>query len=319
MRTGFTIGHLSDLHIDVTHHRANIRNTKRVLEYMSRVGIDHLVVTGDIAADADPKALRVARNLFESYGFLSPERLSVIVGNHDIFGGFNAPDEILGFPSKCRRTHYLQRMRDFHQCFAGSFAGCLRTNDEDPFPFVKDLGVAVVIGMNSIAPYSSVINPVGSNGMVEERDLKLIRKHLDTKLYKHKQKIVLIHHHFNKMISAGGGVLNVLSSLERQTMKLWRKKAILEFLGDIGAGLVLHGHDHVNLEYSRKGIKFLNGGASVLSPSPEILHANFVHVTDDRVTTEMHAIPAMKLRQTISVPAGIGPDDPAGDAIEEAA
>jgi 3',5'-cyclic AMP phosphodiesterase CpdA len=51
----YRIAHISDLHISAEHRRANIRNTKTLLRHIAGQGCNHLVITGDLTADAQKK------------------------------------------------------------------------------------------------------------------------------------------------------------------------------------------------------------------------------------------------------------------------
>ena len=82
----FTIAHISDLHLSAEHKRFNLRRARRLLEEIGRRRVDHVVVTGDIAADADRREFEIARGLFRNSGLLDPAKLSLVIGNHDVFG-----------------------------------------------------------------------------------------------------------------------------------------------------------------------------------------------------------------------------------------
>jgi len=294
MTRPLTIAHISDLHLSPEFKRSNIRNTRSLLDHIARLGVDHLVVTGDIAANGSPSDFSIARKMFEGYGLLDPRKLSVVIGNHDIYGGVNTAEDILSFPARCRATDYTGKVGEFGRWFREAFTGCIGGPDGELFPFVKDLGGVVLVGINSIAPYSAVANPLGSNGIVSERQLNHLRRVLDSRLFKHKQRAVLIHHHFHKAAgkSSSGLLGNVWGTLESQTMKLRGKKALLEFFREMNIDIVLHGHDHTTMEYTRKDLLFLNAGGSVQGPTPGDLCVNFVRADGQGLKTELHRIPS---------------------------
>jgi 3',5'-cyclic AMP phosphodiesterase CpdA len=127
------------------------------------------------------------------------------------------------------------------------------------------LGDVVLFGVNSVAHYSAVKNPVGSNGDVGDGQYRRLKQLLEAPELRGKRKIVLIHHHFHKYPSPAEGTLHsVWGAIERRTMKLHGKKRLIQLFRECGVALVLHGHVHVNGEYGRKGIQFLNGGGSLL-------------------------------------------------------
>ncbi|MGA9121041.1 MAG: metallophosphoesterase, partial [Bacteroidota bacterium] len=252
----FTLAHISDLHLSPEYRRQNIQGVRRLLDFLATQPIDHIVITGDIAANADRRDFALARMLLSSHGLLDASRTTIIPGNHDIFGGVHTAEDILEFPSRCRKTNVELALEDFTKSFAELFQGCAIGGKGHPYPFVKDLGPVVLIGLNSVADYSVVKNPLGSNGQVTESQILKVREYLESGLPKEKTRIVLVHHHFNKADKPATGVLGGMwGSLEQQTMKLRKKRSLLEFFQKEQIDLVLHGHLHVSSSYTRKGIR----------------------------------------------------------------
>jgi len=290
------VAHISDLHLSPLHKRTNIRNTKRLLEYIGRLGVDHVVVTGDIAADAEEGDFRVARKLFESYGLLDSRKLSVIVGNHDIYGGVHTAEDILDFPRQCRKTDYGRKLDEFREHFRELFENTVFARDNHLFPYIKPLGGLLLVGVNSVSEYSAVKNPVGSNGAVSQMQQEALHRMLSASPFKHLRKIVLIHHHFNKIRQQTDGTMqNVWKAIEQQTMKLRGKKELTKLFQKHKVDAVLHGHYHQNMEYSRKGLRFVNGGGSILSSNPSVLHLNVLRISDAGVDVQRHDIPSLAL------------------------
>ncbi|MEJ2617090.1 MAG: hypothetical protein P8Z35_19210 [Ignavibacteriaceae bacterium] len=73
-------------------------------------------------------------------------------------------------------------------------------------------------------------------------------------------------------------------------MKLKKKKKLFQLFNLYNVDLVLHGHVHESYEYFRKGIRFLNAGASVLGAVPEELKINFINIQSSGIDTEVHKI-----------------------------
>jgi len=263
-----TIAHISDLHLSPEHHRKRIRRTRKLLEYATSVGVDHLVITGDIAANAEKRDLEMARAILKSSGWLDSRSLSIVIGNHDIFGGVHHAEDILTFPRHCKETEYERKVTDFHDHFHEAFDSCVRESRSHLFPYVKVIGDVALVGLNSVAEYSRVRNPIGSNGEVTAREFKTVEKILSSELLARKTTIVLIHHHFYKRAGEDGGTIHsIWNAIEGQTMKLRGKKKLLNLFARSGVDLVLHGHVHENLEYYRSGVRCLNGGGSVMENS----------------------------------------------------
>ncbi len=264
MMRPFTIAHIADLHLSGEHKRFTIRRVRALLDAIARRDVEHVVVAGDIAANADPKDFEIARRLFKNAGLLDPRRLTVVIGNHDIYGGVHHAEDILTFPRRCKETQYGKKVKEFRAYFADAFEGCQFATDGKTFPFAKVLGDTALIGVNSVARYSSVKNPVGSNGAVDDLEFQKIGDLLKDSRVRDKRKIVIVHHHFHKMSAGPEGTLeSVWGAIERQTMKLRGKSRLFDLFKDHGVTMVLHGHVHLSFSYERKDLRFANAGGSV--------------------------------------------------------
>jgi 3',5'-cyclic AMP phosphodiesterase CpdA len=291
MIDSFTIAHVADLHLSAEHKRFNLRRARRLLEEIGRRRVDHVVVTGDIAADADGRELEIARGLFRNAGLLESARLSVVIGNHDVYGGVHMPEDILTFPRRCRHTDFNAKVEEFRGYFHEAFDRCLFGSQARPFPYAKVLGDVVLVGVNSVAHYSAVKNPVGSNGEVGDGQFKRIQQLLEAPQLAGKRKIVLIHHHFHKIPPPAEGTLqSVWGAIERRTMKLHGKKRLFELFRQCNVALVLHGHVHLNEEYTRKAVRFINGGGSLLGPDRGMAF-NLITVAPGSIENRVIAIP----------------------------
>jgi 3',5'-cyclic AMP phosphodiesterase CpdA len=255
--------------------------------------VDHVVVTGDVTADGAREELALARAVFSSYGLLHPDRLTLIPGNHDIFGGVRDAEDVLSFPSRCRTADTAARRAAFYDAFGEAFAGVAEARDGARTPFVKTVGPVAFIGVDSIAPWSRLRNPLGSNGAVDGEEFRALDTVLSSGILRDRTRILLLHHHLRKPPAPSGGALaGVWNAVESHTMKLRGKKPLLRLLRRHGVDIVLHGHLHENSGYTRDGVRFLNGGGSVLGPSPRHLGFNLVTLTRDGVRMEVRAIPA---------------------------
>jgi len=296
MMNAMRIAHISDLHLSALHKRVNIRNTKRLLDYIRHQRVDHVVLTGDIVANAEKAEFALARKILDAHGLLDPGRASVVIGNHDVFGGVHFAEEIFSFPRRCRETKYERMVGEFREQFHELFEGCDFASEEDPFPYVKSLGDLLLIGINSVAEFSLVRNPVGSNGAVDDLQLQKLDRLLSSLRTPHAHRVLLIHHHFDKFRQKADGTMHgVWRTFENQTTKLRRKKEIMKFLRKHGVRTVLHGHLHESMEYIRKGIRFFNAGGSILGPDPDVLQVNIVQFSPAGVSAHRHVIPAPDL------------------------
>ena len=258
------IAHLSDLHICSKFKRENIIKTKKLIRHAIEQGVDHFVITGDISDNAQEKDFLILRKILETYKLLSADKTSIIIGNHDIFGGVHTVSDVINFPSKCANTNYKEKVTKFFKYFKELFENAIFPSEESPFPYVKVLKDVVLIGMNSIDTYSKLKNPFASNGHVSKIERENLKKIFDEYEFPNKMKIAMVHHHFyNKNIPSKSSENSLWNRIEKFTMKLRGKKKLLKLFSEIGISLVLHGHSHEIKEYHRKGIMFLNAGGSI--------------------------------------------------------
>ena len=217
---------------------------------------------------------------------MNKDKLSLTIGNHDIYGGVFYAEDVLNFPGKCRRTNYYQKVREFTYYFRETFYGS-QQNNEYIFPYVKELDETLLCGINSIAFYSSLKNPFASNGKISSSNTTSLGRILDTYRESAKKRIIISHHHFSK--NSGEDTVSgstIWQAIERQTMKLRNKKKIIKQFCELKAELVLHGHLHENREYTRKGIKFLNCGGAVLGDD-KFLKLNEISVSNNTISNRI--------------------------------
>jgi len=285
------IAHISDLHISASHKRTNIRNTKYLLNYIANNSFDHLIITGDLTENATGKDFEIMRNLLNKAGLLDNDKLTMVIGNHDIFGGVQKPEDIFGFPRKCLHTNYKAKVEDFRINFIEAFWNTYHPFDGELFPFAKDLGKIILIGLNSVDHYSKIKNPFASNGRINKRQLEGLEKIFSMDEYKHKMKIICVHHHFYKEpLCNSNPNLSLLERIEKQTMKLRGKKRFIKLLNNNNVKLILHGHLHENCEYIKKGIKFLNAGATINSKIPDNLFINDIDISAGHISINVHEL-----------------------------
>ena len=286
----FTLAHLSDLHISAEQKGRTMRDARRVIEHVLRHGVDHLVVTGDVTANGTGKELELARSIFASYRLLHPERLTVIMGNHDVFGGVQTAEDVLSFPRHCRAVDYDRAVQAFCDAFDETFTHSISPHPQNRFPFAKVLNGVALIGVNSVARYGAVKNPFGSSGAVERDQCDVLRRLLSADAFHGVPKIILIHHHFVRLRPVAHGTMEFLwRTIERRTMELRNRKRLLALFAEHDVRLVLHGHIHENLEYVRRGVRCINSGASVMSTT-NALSYRLLHVHGDIFTSSVHSL-----------------------------
>jgi len=287
------IAHLADFHVSREYRRGNLRNVRRTLDHVLRMGVDHVVVTGDITANAEDSDFQVARQLFSSFGLLDAKRLTVTIGNHDVFGGVHTAEDVLHFPGRCRGTDYAGRILSFKRHFEETFEGVTYGGSSSVFPFAKRVGDVVLFAVNSIAPHAPFRNPLGSNGEVSNGEIRRLERLLSSRRFAGLRRVVLIHHHFHTpVVPLSAGLPTLWGLLERQTMKLRGKDRLIRMLAKWGVESVLHGHHHKTETYQRNSIQFSNAGGTVLGPEEGLIAFNLLTVRHDGIETQRVHLPS---------------------------
>ncbi len=286
------IAHLSDLHFTTFFKKSNLGSIDYLLSYALDQKADHIIITGDLTDNADRNDFLTLRKLFDKHGLLNAEKLSLVIGNHDIFGGVQTAEDILSFPERCRSVDYKRRVREFHTYFRETFDGCTYISPDKVFPYAKSLNGILLIGMNSIAPYSAAKNTFASNGSIDLEQFGETISLLERFNENYRAKLVMIHHHFNKITGGGNNSpASFWQQIEKQTMKLRKKKRLFALFKQYGIDLVLHGHYHETAEYERKGVKFLNAGGSLKALTPKTLSINFIDIKNSGIKINTHYLP----------------------------
>ncbi len=265
------IAHLSDSHINLKFHPQHLPRLRRALEdALDRSGADHIIITGDLTSNAEPRDLRTVRRLFESLGIMRSSKLTVIVGNHDIFGGPHLAEEVLSFPERCRSLDYAEKLAIFQDTFAELFADTI-TMSQQGYPFLKRIQEVCLMGFNSIAEHSNLQNPVGSNGTIASAAQEHARALTQHHAWRTAQtRIALLHHHTFRPkdvshleVADGFSESGIANRLEQLTLKLYGKRQLFKLLKFANVDVLLHGHIHFTGAYTREDIPCLNGAGAV--------------------------------------------------------
>lgn len=262
----YRIAHITDLHIKSLDLKGYKKQLFNLLDDIKRRECDHIFITGDMIDNGEDRDYQTLLKILNSYGLMDTKKMSVTIGNHEIFGGTQTAEDVFLFPTRCRNTDYNEQVKKFYENFKPCFEEADINNEENPFPYCKILlDKIAVIGINSNAHWSKIRNPIGSNGAVYDEQFKKLEKILKSDKVKDKIKIVLIHHHFNKTSEAPTNIVHSLwLYVERRTMKLHNKKRLFKLFKDSKVDLVLHGHTHISDSYSRRGSLFVNSSACVI-------------------------------------------------------
>jgi hypothetical protein len=237
----------------------------------------------------------ILRTIFEDYNLLDHHKLSLTIGNHDIFGGVQLAEDVLDFPQRCKAVNFSQKTREFVEFFRECFDHVHRLDSRHFFPFAKAVQNIVFFGVNSSCEYSLVKNPMASNGHVSKVNRKLLQDLIVLKDYQDKLKIVLIHHHFYRyvMMQTNGGK-HWWDRVEHQTMKLYQKKKLQRLFAKYGVHLVLHGHVHEYRQYEKHGVVFINGAGWRMPKQPHTLEISIIRTEGKAFEIQRHCVPCYR-------------------------
>lgn len=292
------IAHISDLHLNSFYKDSSFKNIHFLLKYISTKKVDHLIITGDITDNASEKDFEIFRRMLKRQGFLSGDKVSIVIGNHDIFGGVQKAEDIFTFPDKCSAVNYNKHVSNFISYFPDAYDNCYYLSQKEFFPFAKRINNTLLIGLNSIPEYSKLGNPFGSNGEINAAQFSEMFEILKSAEKDIKYKIVIVHHHFNKLKSQSKSTFgSIWANIEKQTMKLKNKRRLFALFKEFNVDIVLHGHVHESKEYFRKGVRFLNAGATIKN-NKHSMKINFLNLTKGRIEIDIESIDLpIKLRE----------------------
>lgn len=291
--------HVSDLHLSSTFKKDNIIKTRNLLKHFVDNDYDHLVITGDISDNSEEKDWLLLKKMLQLFGIYNSDKVTVIIGNHDIYGGVQTALDILSFPKRCQQADYFAKIKQFVLTFKELHEDVIFSYP-NIYPFTKVVGNYALIAVNTIDLYSRYYNPFASNGKVSSTDLDSLSNHLSSPLIINKEKIVLAHHHFYKNnCESTSSYSTIWNKIEKHTMKLRGKKKLIKLFSNNKVKLVLHGHSHEIKQYSRKGITFVNAGGCVDNLIPNLCSIVSIDLSNDNLIVNTEEL---QITEIISLP-----------------
>lgn len=285
----YRIAHLSDPHLSRQYYREHLKSLKILLRTVLEEGADHVVISGDIVSTADPDDLYLAREVFARAGVLDTRRLTVVPGNHDVFGGPHRAVDVLSFPSHIRSVDYHSHHAMFRDAFAETFEGVVRSTLGAPYPFVKHVGPMALIGMNSIPPWSLRQNALGTNGIIDDAQIDGLLDLAASGAWKGRVPVVVVHHHFNDLTDDAPSN-GLWRRIEARTMRLRKRRKLVRIFKEIGIRAVVHGHIHRNEVYDRSGMTFLNGAGAICDDPVRRLKYNTLTWQEGRLSATVRTL-----------------------------
>lgn len=228
------IAHVSDLHlldlegavpmrlfnkritgyVNLRFHRKSVHKPFAVeasLRELRKIGVDHVVVTGDVSNLALEREFDLVRRVLDRELGMSPDQVSMVPGNHDTYTGG-------AFRTKR---------------FARAFSDCM-TSDlpiaDGPFPYVRLRGPVAIIGLSTAVPRP----PLVAAGEFGTRQLDALRRLLEHPEVRSRTPVLLQHHPWH----------NPPERLRRMLEGLYDAREQAELLQQVSRGLLLHGHLH---------------------------------------------------------------------------
>jgi len=287
----FTIIHISDLHLSRQFYREHYRAFKLLLRAIADDECDHLLITGDIASTPDIDDFYLAREILARAGFADSSRLTVVPGNHDIFGGPHRATDVLSFPKYIRNVDYQRHLTMFLHVFEDTFAGAERIEPNNPFPFVKKVGPFALIGLNSILPWSLSKNPFGSNGQLCEKQFDGLEALASSSLLDGAIPVAVLHHHFNEFAKDASTNHSLWEMMEYKTMRMRKRRKTLKLFNALNVQYIMHGHIHKNELYEKSGIALANGAGAVCGDPVQKLKYNKLSRVNGKCHLSIRTLP----------------------------
>lgn len=280
--------HVSDLHLNLLDHDNSTEKIIRFFEYIANLQPKHLIITGDISENGEEEELLAFREILDHIGYDSAGKATVVIGNHDIFGGVHRAEDILTFPDRCINTDYESKVRQFHTIYSALFENCYYPIENSVYPFVKVVDGVAIVGVNSIAEYSKVKNIFASRGKITDAQYEgLYEAHLHA-IDEAEMTLVAVHHHFNKIVTEGDQwIKSIWSRIEKQTMNLKKKKRLIQMFNIFNIQAVLHGHYHVMDIYERSGTQFINSGAAFKNSAENTVFYHVLGIRGKKLTANL--------------------------------
>jgi 3',5'-cyclic AMP phosphodiesterase CpdA len=74
------VAHISDLHLSRKFKPGNLDGTMRLIDHALSLGVDHLVITGDLTHNVSGDDLPDLRGILDRFGILDTRKTSLVIG-----------------------------------------------------------------------------------------------------------------------------------------------------------------------------------------------------------------------------------------------
>ena len=204
--------------INVLLHRGrkhSVALAEALIDDLNRLRPDHVVVTGDLTNLSLESEFVLARSLLDRIS-LGPREVTVIPGNHDVYV-------------------WAAYLRQSFERAIGPYA--ISDGAVEPhFPVVRVRGALAVVGISTAVP-----SPIPlADGWVGRRQLAEVEQALEWLGRAGKFRLVLIHH-------------PPMRNRHAYLRGLRDRDKLQAVLRRVGAELIVHGHEHRNLQMTLPG------------------------------------------------------------------
>lgn len=229
-------------YMNLRFHRKSVHKPFAVeasLREIRKLGVDHVVVTGDVSNLALEREFELARTVLDRELGMSPDQVSMVPGNHDTYtqGSF--------------RTKRF--VRSFDACMTSDLALA-----DAPFPYVRLRGPVALIGLSTAVPRL----PLVAAGEFGRRQLDALARILAHPEVRSRTPVLLQHHPWH----------NPPEKMRRLLEGLYDADLEAELLQNVERGLLLHGHLHRRVH---RTLRTSAGHIDAIgATSASLLHAN---------------------------------------------
>jgi 3',5'-cyclic AMP phosphodiesterase CpdA len=200
-------------------HVHRVDTTRAVAREIARMGVDHVVVTGDLTNLALEPEFELARSILEVDLGLDPSRVTVVPGNHDFY------------------TQGALRAARFEKYFSPWLSNDLpeiAAEAGGTFPIVRLRGPVAIVALGSAVPRA----PLVAAGEIGDRQLRALERVLAHPEVAQRTVVLALHH----------PPVHSWTRVKAHLEGLRDAPALLEQLRRLTRGLVLHGHLHRRIQ-----------------------------------------------------------------------
>jgi 3',5'-cyclic AMP phosphodiesterase CpdA len=199
-------------------HRAGYVDA--IAREITRLGVEHVIVTGDLTNLALEGEYELARDVLERELGLDPAQVTVVPGNHDVY--------TRGALTSRRFEHY------FGAWLRSDLPELATDANGGRFPVVKLRGDVAIIGLSSAVPRP----PFVAAGELGEAQIAALGRILEHPEVASRTAVIAIHH----------PAVNPRSQLNLYLEGLRDAPALVAQLRPLSHGLLVHGHLHRRIQ-----------------------------------------------------------------------